>query len=162
LAEIIAKHQMSVWRYLRLLGCDSATADDLTQETFLALMRQEAFEYANPAATASYLRRIAHNLYVSFLRRRKLTKGLDEVEARDALWDQWTENDEDQALMFAALRECLEKLTPRAQQALKLRFQSQSSRTSIGESLGITEHGAKNLMQRAKQQLRECIQEKIQ
>ena len=31
----------------------------------------------------------------------------------------------------------------------------------IAEGLGITEHGAKNLMQRAKQQLRACVEQKL-
>jgi RNA polymerase sigma-70 factor (ECF subfamily) len=34
-------------------------------------------------------------------------------------------------------------------------------RAQIAEGLEMTEHGAKNLMQRAKQQLRECIRGKM-
>lgn len=159
-AELIAQHQGGVWRYLRVLGCDAPTADDLTQETFLALLRQTEFRHTDPAATAAYLRRTAHNFYVSWLRRRKPTQPLHEVEAGNLVWGEWTRGDDHQEKLLQALRECLQELTPRAQQALRLRFEDQTARTSIGESLGITEHGAKNLMQRAKQQLRECIQAK--
>jgi RNA polymerase sigma-70 factor (ECF subfamily) len=44
--------------------------------------------------------------------------------------------------------------------ALDMRFRDRSSRSEIAVALGITEHGAKNLMQRAKQQLRVCIERK--
>jgi RNA polymerase sigma-70 factor (ECF subfamily) len=42
-----------------------------------------------------------------------------------------------------------------------MRFRDDSSRDEIATALEITEHGAKNLMQRAKQQLRECIERKL-
>jgi RNA polymerase sigma-70 factor (ECF subfamily) len=41
-----------------------------------------------------------------------------------------------------------------------MRFHQRLPRTKIADQLGITEHGAKNLMQRAKKQLRECIDQK--
>jgi RNA polymerase sigma-70 factor (ECF subfamily) len=45
--------------------------------------------------------------------------------------------------------------------ALRKRFADDISRTEIGSELGISEHGAKNLMQRAKAQLRECLESKL-
>jgi RNA polymerase sigma-70 factor (ECF subfamily) len=60
-----------------------------------------------------------------------------------------------------ALKECFEQLTERARWALEMRFRDEISRGGIAEALGITEHGAKNLMQRAKQQLRQCVEEKL-
>jgi RNA polymerase sigma-70 factor (ECF subfamily) len=54
------------------------------------------------------------------------------------------------------------QLTDRARLALEMRFRDRGSRAEIAAALGITEHGAKNLMQRAKQQLRDCIKRKVQ
>src|SRR4029453_2084719 len=48
-----------------------------------------------------------------------------------------------------------------ARMALEMRFRDNSSRDAIAAALEITDHGAKNLMQRAKHQLRECIQKKM-
>jgi RNA polymerase sigma-70 factor (ECF subfamily) len=45
--------------------------------------------------------------------------------------------------------------------ALRMRFRDHESREHIALALGITEHGAKNLMQRAKSQLRKCIEGKV-
>ncbi len=36
-AGLVRTHQVGVWRYVRFLGAEAAEADDLTQETFLAL-----------------------------------------------------------------------------------------------------------------------------
>jgi len=45
--------------------------------------------------------------------------------------------------------------------ALNMRYRDRRARKEIAEHLEITEHGAKNLMQRAKKQLRTCIEGKI-
>ena len=45
---------------------------------------------------------------------------------------------------------------------MDLRFRKKEARQDIGAELGITEHGAKNLMQRAKKQLRSCIEGKLE
>ncbi len=162
-AEIIARHQVSVWRYLRLLGCDAATADDLTQETFLALLKQTDFQYSSAAATAVYLRRVAHNLYVSWLRRRKPTQPLLDHEACEMVWVMnghagMMNNNICCPSFVIASHNSLRELN----RLCGLRFEDASRRTDIGAALGITEHGAKNLMQRAKQQLRECVQAKLE
>lgn len=52
--RLIEAHQAGIWRYLRALGCDASQAEDLTQETFLAVL-QKPFQDYNPAATAAYL-----------------------------------------------------------------------------------------------------------
>jgi RNA polymerase sigma-70 factor (ECF subfamily) len=161
-AEIVQRHQRGVWRYLRALGCDSATADDLTQETFLKVLRRTDFVQHSDAATASYLRRTAHNLMISLLRRSGKVRSTDSVEILDESWARWAGADLTGDEAVDALRECLRRLTRRAQLALRLRYADDASRTAIGEALGITEHGARNLMQRAKQQLRQCVEAKIQ
>lgn len=69
--------------------------------------------------------------------------------------------DDDGNEVLDALRQCMAGLTPRAQLALRLRYADEVDRIEIGKQLGITEHGAKNLMQRAKQQLKECVLTKL-
>jgi RNA polymerase sigma-70 factor, ECF subfamily len=161
-ADIVRRHQKGVWRYLRMLGCDAATADDLTQETFLKVLRRKDFVQHSEAATASYLRRTAHNLMISMLRRAGKVRSTDSLEVLDNTWCRWAGADLSGDESVDALRECLERLTDRAKSALRLRYGEDASRTQIGGMLGITEHGARNLMQRAKQQLRECVDAKLQ
>ena len=144
-----------------MLGCDSATADDLTQETFLRVLRQDNFVQHSDSATASYLRRTAYNLLVSNHRKHGRTQTVAEPLVLDEIWNRWAGKDLSGDLAVDMLRSCLAQLTDRAQQALRMRFADGISRVEIGEALGISDHGARNLMQRAKQQLRVCVEEKM-
>lgn len=159
-AELVARHQAGVWRYLRVLGCDNSTADDLTQETFLAVLKRDQLVHLSDAATAAYLRRTAKNLYISLQRRSGRVHSVADTRILDQVWSRWAGADLDSDDLIAVLRKCFEQLTPRAQRSLYLRYHTKKSRTEIGEELGITEHGAKNLMQRAKGQLRQCVEKK--
>ena len=159
LAELIVRHQATVWRYLRALGADVALADDLTQEAFLEVMRRP-FEQYNDAASAGYLRRVAHNLFISRRRREGRMMVTDCAEDFETSWMRWAGFDAGNSVLDA-LAECFSRLTDRAQLALRLRFAEDSSRETIAEALAISEHGAKNLMQRAKAQLRECVEQKL-
>ena len=159
-AHLVAEHQAGVWRYLRTLGCDPALAEDLTQETFLSVF-QRPFQDYNRSATAAYLRRTAHNLFVSLQRRAGKVTAVEDVEILDQSWCRWAAEDNGEAVLVA-LRECLDNLPQRARRALQLRFHERETRAKIAADLEITEHGAKNLMQRAKQKLRTCIESKLQ
>jgi RNA polymerase sigma-70 factor (ECF subfamily) len=197
LASLVKNHQAGVWRYLRALGCDPSEADELTQETFVAVL-ERPFEDYHPAATAAYLRTVARNLFLTA--RRKLARsgvvatdlvagmpmagktargiaggdaadrgegnggewesetGLDRL---DADWSRWAARDNGET-MLTALAECLNTLGDRARQALDLRFRDRQSRVQIATALGMSPDGAKNLLQRAKQQLRVCIEGKLE
>ena len=145
---------------MRALGCDDAQAEDLTQETFLSVLRKPFKQYSK-AATAAYLRKVAFNLLATAQRRAKKVTLVENVEEVDHAWASWAGGDDGEELIDK-LRECLNGLTERARKALEMRFRDRSSRTEIAEELQITEHGAKNLMQRAKKQLRGCIESKMQ
>ncbi|MEM9827870.1 MAG: sigma-70 family RNA polymerase sigma factor [Planctomycetota bacterium] len=157
-AELIERHERGVWRYLRMLGCDSSTADDLTQETFLRVLRRDNFVQHSDAATSSYLRRTAYNLLISMHRKHSRMHTTPDAGAVDELWNRWAGKDLAGDLAVDVLRDCLAKVSERARLALKMRFAKNSSRAEIAEALGISEHGARNLMQRAKEKLRDCVQ----
>lgn len=157
--RLIEDHQAGVWRYLRALGCDSSRADDLTQETFLAVL-QKPFDDYNPSATGAYLRKVAYNLFITAQRRAGRMVVMENIEQIDLSWMRWAGQDNGEELV-EALKVCLGSLSQRARWALELRFREKLSRAGIADKLQITEHGAKNLMQRAKHQLRKCIEGKL-
>ncbi len=155
-AQLVQQHQVGLWRYLRALGCDAATAEDLVQETFVRVL-QHPLELRDGASTEAYLRKVAKNLAISSYRKSRRMQLVGDVELLDRLWDQWAGEDQGEALL-EALRRCWQRLRQRAQLALRLRFEQNLSRAQIAQALNMTEHGAKNLMQRAKKALRDCIQ----
>ena len=160
-AQLIQEHQTGVWRYLRILGCEPNEADDLTQETFLAVLRKP-FEYYGKAAAASYLRKVAYHRFISARRRTGKEVVTDELEMIDESWTEWVSSRSDGSNdVLEKLEVCLSQLSERARWALEMRFRDKLPRTDIADHLEITEHGAKNLMQRAKKKLRECIESKL-
>lgn len=160
LVELIACHQAGVWRYLRALGCDACTADDLTQETFMEVLKRP-FEQYNQQATSAYLRRVAHNLFITLRRRSGKVMYSENADDFEQAWMRWTGFDGGNRALDA-LDDCFNRLTLRAQMALRMRFGDEATRQSIADELNISEHGAKNLMQRAKTQLRDCVESKLQ
>ena len=133
---LVETHYQGVWRYLRALGASADLADDITQETFAAIL----------IAT-----------------RRKAGKMIptDQLEVLDQTWTQWVGADTSGESLLDALFDCFKRLTPRAQQSLRMRYAEEASREQIAESLEISSHGVKNLQQRAKAQLRECLEDKL-
>ena len=159
-SALISEHQAGVWRYLRAIGCDQSLADDLTQETFFAVLRRP-FVQVNTNATTSYLRRVAYHLLVSYRRRQKKIMVTSDLDQLDCQWLRWAGADGKGNELTDQLSECFSRLTERAQRSLRLRFTEAATREKIARDLGITEHGAKNLMQRAKAQLKQCLDEKL-
>ena len=157
--KLVEKYQAGVWRYLRALGCTTSEADDFTQDTFLAVF-QRPFDDYDPAATGAYLRRVAFNLLVTARRRAHKVTPVADLEDFDGAWEKWNgHHNGEETLDY--LRQCLEQLTDRARRALDMRFRERKRRADIAASLNITEHGAKNLMQRAKSSLRSCVESKM-
>ena len=155
---LVEQFQSGIWRYLRSLGCESSLADDLVQDTFVSVL-QKPFEHYSDAATASYLRKVALNLFISFKRREGKVVSTENIEAISDAWQEWVDDQTGDELV-GALQNCLKELTERARWALQMRFRDKLTRIEIADNLKITEHGAKNLMQRAKKQLRDCLESK--
>lgn len=160
LKKLVTDHQAGIWRYLRALGCRPELADDLTQETFLAALRRP-FAYRGRAAAASYLRRSAYHRYVTYLKSKESTEELGEAAVAGATWGKWKASERSDEDILLVLKECLSLLPERARIALEMRFQDGCSRQEIATALALSEHGAKNLMQRAKKQLRLSMETRI-
>lgn len=144
-----------------MLGCDDSRADDLTQETFLRVLRRETFVQHNEAATAGYLRRTAYNLLVSDHRKHKRVTTVPDASSIDEIWNRWAGKDITGNRAVDALKDCFSNLSERAQLALTMRYTSEATRNQIAEALEISDHGARNLMQRAKGKLKDCVEGKM-
>ncbi len=83
------------------------------------------------------------------------------MDQLDLQWMRWAGIEGDGGDLTEALEDCFRRLTKRAQLSLKMRFGENATRELIAKELGISEHGAKNLMQRAKIQLKQCLDGKL-
>src|SRR3954469_24059122 len=113
--RLIQAYQAGIWRYLRALGCEASLAEDLTQDTFLAVL-QRPFNDVSPAATSAYLRKTALNLLISHERRAGRVRPVENIELLDNPWTRWA-GDDDGEMVLGHLRDCLGRLTERARRA---------------------------------------------
>lgn len=158
LIRLMKEHQADVWRFLRLIGCDSALADDLTQETFLYIYRNPIDEISR-AATAAYLRKAARNLLLNRRRKEGREHPLN-VEAAEAAWIALTPTGRGDERL-EALQRCLEKLAERARSAVDLKYGQGRSEAEVAELLQTTLDAAKSLLKRARAQLRACVERQV-
>jgi RNA polymerase sigma-70 factor (ECF subfamily) len=135
-------------------------ADDLAQETFVAVLRKP-FEQISPYSTAAYLRRVAFHLLLEYKRKFGSVGLTDQAELLDRYWSRWAGADVSGDRVIDALKECFQRLSARAQQSLRMRFEDEQSRQRIAAELQISENGVKNMQQRAKAQLKQCLGEKL-
>jgi RNA polymerase sigma-70 factor, ECF subfamily len=159
LAELVREHQAEVWRYLRFLGAAAADADDLTQETFLAVARS-TFEARSRPETTAYLRTVARNQLL--MARRRDGRQIDTVDlaAAEAVWAE-AAGDDGLGGYLDALAECVSQLEGRAQDAVHRFYQNQEGRTEIAEALGMKPDGVKTLLRRTRDLLRQCIERRM-
>lgn len=151
---LVQAHQAEVWRYLRYLGASAELADDLTQETFLQLLRAP-YQERGPVARAAWLRTVARNLYVKAFRRPPFA--VAELDAIEAAWTGFAGDDQGDAAVLA-LRACVAELQGRARDAIRLCYEEKRSRRDIAARLGLGEDGVKSLLARTRLVLRECVE----
>ena len=85
LDAVVREHQADVWRYLRYLGAAASDADDLCQETFLAVARTP-FELRSRSETAAYLRTAARNQLLMLRRRQGRQVETVDLAAAERVW----------------------------------------------------------------------------
>ena len=159
MAGLVRAHQADVWRYSRFLGCSESEAEDLVQETFLAVLRSQ-FEVRSPAETAAYLRTVARNCLMMLRRKQRAGPPTVDVEAAEAVWARRVGEDGFDSYL-TALRECLDAaVTPRVRRALELQYCDQASRAEIAAVLEMATEGVKTLLRRARSALRDCVERK--
>lgn len=165
LTNLVKAHQASLYRYLRYLGAGSVVAEDLVQETFLAAFRStKAPGLAQPGQQAGWLRGVARNLLLAYLRRMRanpVVSDSDSLQQAEELWASEFLRDGDGLDYLGALRQCLGSLPEKQRQALDLQYTQKKSRAELAETFQMTEDGVKSLMQRIRARLADCVRQRL-
>jgi RNA polymerase sigma-70 factor (ECF subfamily) len=160
LAGLVCRHQATVWRYVRFLGAERAEADDLTQETFLAVARG-SFVERDERQTAGYLRTVARNQLLVLRRKQNREICTVQLEAADSVWAAATDSGGGLDDYLDALRTCVDGLEGRARQAIDLAYRVGASRGAIAVELAMQPDGVKTLLRRTRDVLRECVERRL-
>jgi RNA polymerase sigma-70 factor (ECF subfamily) len=156
LETLVREHHAGVWRFLRLLGCTREQADDLTQETFLVVIRK-GFEDTNPAATATFLRKTARFEFLHARRNLRTRREVDLDAAEAVAGDRLADGGD---AYVSALKRCIEELRGKARDAVNAIYREQLTPAATATKLGMKENGLKTLLQRSRSVLKACIERK--
>jgi RNA polymerase sigma factor (sigma-70 family) len=158
LEALVQRYHRVLLAYLYRLVGEVHTAEDLVQETFVALVR-EAQSYHYPRPFAPWLFAIAHNLArnhrnSAYHRHVQLGQSLPETPAAEPdpseLVERWTQRDD--------LREALVLLTFEQREVLSLRFGQEMSVKEVADLLGIPAGTVKSRTFQALRILRRYLQ----
>ena len=141
-ARVYELHAPALLRYLRRLAWDSATAEDWMQETFERAQR--AGRVPVDAELRPWLYRIATNLAVDHLRRRRL---LAFVPFSGAERDERSPFNAESDLV----RRALQSIPLQQAVALVLRLHEGFSRAEIAHLLGVSERKVKDHLERGRE-----------
>ncbi|MCA8913031.1 MAG: sigma-70 family RNA polymerase sigma factor [Planctomycetes bacterium] len=151
-------HGVDLQRFLRVLGATRTEAEDAVQEAFLQAIRTPP-EQREGVEIAAWLRTVAKNVFLKSLRRTRKLVPLD----RETIEQDWAEiaGDDGAQSKVDALKQCIAMMDERERKALHLRYTMNASRKQIAESLELSEGGAKNLLERVKAKLKECVERRL-
>ncbi len=142
--------QPAVSAFVHALVADRTERDDVLQDVAVAVL--EAYGTYDPARPfLPWALGIARNAAAESLRRRRRQPMLLAPEAADALAGALSEVAESERARLVHLPDCLQEL----------RYRTGLKPASIAQALGIQPNTASKLLQRVREQLRECIERRM-
>jgi RNA polymerase sigma-70 factor (ECF subfamily) len=163
LAAMVRINQAGIYRYLRYLGADQPTAEDLVQETFLTAFQSRRAE-RDLASPSAWLRGIARNLFLQHCRRGRrspVVADSEHLEEADRMWRSVFLRGGDGFDYLDALRRCLHDLPAKQRDVLDMRYRDDKSRGEMAQFLGISEDGIKSLLRRIRAALAKCVEKRL-
>jgi RNA polymerase sigma-70 factor (ECF subfamily) len=151
--ELLDRHQGAVYGFARRFLKDAQEAEEIAQEVFLRLYRT-AGTYRCQASLRSYLFRIAKNLCIDVLRKKRPEPMAEPPETTDGrtAFEQVAE-----AQSLQRLLEALDRLPDNQRAAILLRHDQGMRYEEIAESLNLTVSAVDSLLVRARRTLRKRL-----
>ncbi len=152
------RHAALPWRIAYRMLADRAEAEDVAQESLLRLWQAGEKWQAGGPGVAAWLNRVATNLCLDRLRRRRFSSDEEAPERADQspLADAAIEGDE----VRSAVVHCIQALPDRQRAAVVLTYYEERANQSAAETLAMQIKAFESLLFRARAALRGCIEGK--
>lgn len=152
---IIDRHLPAVGRYAAYVLGDTAQGEDVTQETFIRLMKKAQTWEAGGASLKSWLYRVARNLCIDHKRKKRP----EPIEHAEHLSDPVDGHATDRRIDIAnSVRTALAALPERQQTAIVLVHYQGFSGRETADLLDISVEAVESLLARARRSLRQALQ----
>ncbi len=149
------KYQASILRMVQKNNGNAEDALDIFQEGVIALwtnIQKGKFQLQDKARISTYLYALCRNIWISRLRKKKMTHSIDEnpnLEIADEVNEMEEQHDR-----ISELEQHFRKLGDACRQMLKLFYYQKASMKEIAVAMEVTEKTAKNNKYRCMQQLK--------
>ena len=162
-AQFVREHQASLRSFLRVIGVQHDSVDDLAQETFLTAFR-ELDSFDTEEDFGKWLRGIARNLARNEMRKsarrsrimdKELTKHLLAAAEQHHTDHKYEEYD------FRALRDCLEQLPEKSRKLIAGRYADEWNATFLADQFQMTATAVRLALMRIRSRLKTCIETRI-
>lgn len=155
--QLFVKHQSSIRAFVLSLRPDFAEAEDLLQEVFLTVTRK-AGEFRLDSNFRAWAFAIARYKVLEAQRRKQhsLTVNLSD-EAIEALAASVPDEDFLE-VRLQSVRRCLDRLAPRAQEIIRLRYHAEHKPEEIARRLQWTCNAVNVALSKARSVLRACVE----
>jgi RNA polymerase sigma-70 factor (ECF subfamily) len=168
--ELVRRYERPVFSLIFRMVRDSATAEDLAQDTFIKVLNH-IDKYRSEFKLSSWLFKIANNVAIDHLRRRQIATismsgsphaaTASEVEATsfDVASDDESALDEMESKeLGSAIEKAIARLRPEYRSCILLRHVEDRSYEEIAATLDLPLGTVKTYIHRARQQLRESLE----
>ena len=154
--ELVERHVRGVHAFVfRMLG-SRAEAEEVCQESFLRLWKQSSTFVAR-AKPSTWLYRVAHNLAVDRLRRRR--EGAHPLGIEEVPTSERSSSHLHDKQVAEAVERALGELPERQRAAISLVHYQGMSNAEAADVLGVKVRALESLLARGRQQLRERLQD---
>lgn len=156
IGQLYEDYHLHVYRYLYYLVGDVHTAEDLTSEVFLRMIRSLPNYHYQGISFQAWLFQIAHNLAIDYFRKDNKQTHV-ELEENLHTNDPDLDSALDQNLTSQMLRQALEKLNRSQREVIVLRFVAGMPIAQVAQTLRKSEDTVKGLQRRGLATLRKIL-----
>lgn len=160
--EVVDRYKGLVARTVKGMLGDNVYAEDIGQETFVRLYRSLP-EFRGEAKLSTYINRIAVNLTLNEIKRRKRAAGslVSATDDETRMLEVTGEDDHKSRDLKEVVQYALAKIDPKFRVVLVMRILEGYSTKETAEVLGIPEGTVLSRLSRAQEQLRVILKSKL-
>lgn len=155
---LVAENQGWLRAYVRSLGVEASSVDDVAQEAFLVAYRRFA-EYDPERPFAAWLKGIAKLIAANERRRAHGRSRLVEPSLAAVLAAVDDAEPADEAGLSRHLADCLQRLPEHSRELLRLRYQDELDASALGERLGRDGNAVRQALFRVRELVRRCVED---
>jgi RNA polymerase sigma-70 factor (ECF subfamily) len=157
---LLLRERVKLLAYIRAIVRDEHLAEDVYQEVAVLAIRK-CDEIRDARHFLAWMRLTSRHRSLKMLRQRRQPVLLDE-SLLDRLDEQWGEHDQNSSAdLTEALRQCLERLTPRARNLVRLRYAEGIRGAQLAAGLDRSLNTVYVSLSRIHRSLGECIRRRL-